>query len=237
MGIFMQNNLGSRIKFMREKKGLSQTGLAKLAKVSQGAISQLENGTAEATKHIGAIAKALGVTSEYLTDGKEMVKEAMPSFDDFVIVGGSNAGKTPNQDEYVMIAQYDVAGSCGPGALIGDVTVKGGLVFRKDWISGIARSEDNLATIYAQGDSMYPTISDGQVLLVDVTDTTPKSSKVYLICIDGQLYIKRLINMVDKWVMRSDNSDKNTYPDIELSAENMSQIDIQGRVVWQAGTL
>ncbi|MFB4202164.1 helix-turn-helix transcriptional regulator, partial [Bacillus subtilis] len=80
-------------------------------------------------------------------------------------------------------------------------------------------------------------INDGQVLLVDVTDTTPKSSKVYLICIDGQLYIKRLINMVDKWVMRSDNSDKNTYPDIELSAENMSQIDIQGRVVWQAGTL
>ena len=37
--------------------------------------------------------------------------------------------------------------------------------------------------------------------------------------------------------MRSDNNDKNTYPDIELSHERMSQIDIQGRVVWQAGTL
>lgn len=237
MGIFMQNNLGSRIKFMREKKGLSQTGLAKLAKVSQGAISQLENGTAEATKHIGAIAKALGVTSEYLTDGKELVKNSMPSLDDFVIVGGEKSGETPKQDDYVMIPQYDVAGSCGGGAMIGDVTIKGGLVFKREWINGIARSTDNLATIYAQGDSMSPTINDGQVLLVDITDVTPKSSKIYLICIDEQLYIKRLINMLDKWIMRSDNADKSTYPDIELSHERMSQIDIQGRVVWQAGTL
>ena len=58
-----------------------------------------------------------------------------------------------------------------------------------------------------------------------------------MICIDGQLYIKRLINMIDRWVMRSDNADKTTYPDIDLSSESMGQIDIQGRVVWQAGTL
>ena len=74
-------------------------------------------------------------------------------------------------------------------------------------------------------------------MLVDITDITPKSSKIYLICIDEQLYIKRLINMLDKWIMRSDNNDKSTYPDIEISHERMTQIDIQGRVVWQAGTL
>ena len=55
--------------------------------------------------------------------------------------------------------------------------------------NGIARSTDNLATIYAQGDSMSPTINDGQVLPVNTTDVTPKSSKIYLIGIDDQLYI------------------------------------------------
>ena len=74
MGTFMQNNLGSRIKFMSEKKGLSQTGLAKLAKISQG-------------------------------------------------------------------------------------------------------------------DSVSPTINDGQVLPVNTTDVTPKPSKIYLIGIDEQVYI------------------------------------------------
>ena len=55
--------------------------------------------------------------------------------------------------------------------------------------NGIARSTDNLATIYAQGDSMSPTINDGQVLPVNTTDVTPKSSEIYLIGIDEQVYI------------------------------------------------
>ena len=40
--------------------------------------------------------------------------------------------------------------------------------------NGIARSTDN---------------NDGQVLPVDTTDVTPKSSKIYLIGIDERLYI------------------------------------------------
>ena len=78
---------------------------------------------------------------------------------------------------------------------------------------------------------------DGQVLLVDTSETQPQSAKIYLICVDDQLYIKRLINMFDKWIMRSDNTDKHSYPDIEISAEKMSSVDIQGRIVWKAGLL
>ncbi len=71
----MQNSLGMRVKAQRNKKGWSQSDLAKRAQVSQGAISQLENGTSENTRHLSAIAKALGVTTEYLTDGKEPLSE------------------------------------------------------------------------------------------------------------------------------------------------------------------
>lgn len=231
----MQNSLGMRVKAQRNKKGWSQSDLAKRAQVSQGAISQLENGTSENTRHLSAIAKALGVATEYLTDGKELLSEQTESLSNYVLVGGD--GADINSDEYVMVNQYDVQGSCGNGALIGDVTVKGGLVFKRDWLDRIGGSGDNLATIYAQGDSMSPTIEDGQVLLIDKTATQPQSTKIYIICIDEQLYIKRLINMYDKWVMRSDNPDKSSYPDIEISSTNMVNVDVQGRVVWQAGIL
>lgn len=231
----MQNSLGMRVKAQRNKKGWSQSDLAKRAEVSQGAISHLENGTSENTRHLAAIAKALGVATEYLTDGSQPLVSDIAPLSDYMVVGGD--GTDIKSDDYVMIDQYDVVGSCGNGHLMGDVAVKGGLVFKRDWIKTMGISSDNLATIYAQGDSMNPTIEDGQVLLVDKSATQPQSTKIYIICIDGQLYIKRLINLYDKWVMRSDNPDKSSYPDIEISAETMSNVDVQGRIVWQAGIL
>lgn len=232
----MQNNLGIRVKTQRNKKGWSQAELAKRADVSQGTISQLENGTSTNTKHLSDIAKALGVSTEHLTDGIAIAETTRDTLDDYLVIGGDSSA-APNTDDYVVIDQYDVAGSCGNGSLIGDVTIKGGLVFKRDWIKTIGANASDLATIYAQGDSMSPTIEDGQVLLVDKSAVRPQSTKIYIICIDGQLYIKRLINLYDKWVMRSDNTDKSSYPDIEISSEKMLNVDIQGRIVWQAGVL
>lgn len=233
----MQEGLGARVKEQRNKKGWSQTELANRAKVSQGAISQLEKGLSESTRYLSRIARALGVSTEFLTDGKQPASQQLLQFDDYVIIGGNKSGSVPEPDEYVMIPQYDVQGSCGNGAMVGDVKLSGGLVFKRDWVKSLDRKAEDLATIHAQGDSMSSTIEDGEVLLVDLSDKNPYSSKIYLVCVDGQLYIKRLINMFDKWVMRSDNPDKNRYPDIEISPENMLNIDIQGRIVWKAGML
>ena len=234
----MQNGLGARVKAQRNKKGWSQSDLAKRADLSQGAISQLENGSSENSRHLSAIAKALGVSTEHLTEGIEQTSSHKDLLQDYVMVGDSTGGDiTPHSDDYVMIDQYDVVGSCGNGHLMGDVAVKGGLVFKRDWINAMGIHSDNLATIYAQGDSMSPTIENGQVLLVDKSAIQPQSTKIYIICIDGQLYIKRLINLYDRWVMRSDNPDKSSYPDIEISSDTMSKVDVQGRIVWQAGVL
>lgn len=101
----------------------------------------------------------------------------------------------------------------------------------------LGKSSENLAVCHATGNSMSPTIEEGQVLLVDVTEVMPQSTKIYLIRIDGFSYIKRLIHVFDKWIIRSDNPDKNNYPDIEINAEKMTDIQIEGRIVWKAGLL
>lgn len=62
-----------------------------------------------------------------------------------------------------MIPKFDVAGSCGSGSIIDHVDVKGGLVFSEDWILSQGLKKDKLVVIHAIGDSMYPTIEDGQV--------------------------------------------------------------------------
>ncbi len=227
--------LKDRLKRARKNAGLTQKDIEKnIPNMKQSTYSELERGLSKSTSRIVDLASLFKVNPEWLATGEgEMAVSNKLS--DYVVVGNEN--QRASNDDYVMIDQYDVAGSCGSGALIGDVTVKGGLAFKRDWINAMNVDSKNLATIYAQGDSMSPTIEDGQVLLVDKSAIQPQSTKIYIICIDGQLYIKRLVNLYDKWVMRSDNADKSSYPDIEISADTMSEVDVQGRIVWQAGIL
>jgi Predicted transcriptional regulator len=112
-------------------------------------------------------------------------------------------------------------------------------VFSRKWLrEQNLPAQDDLRVIYAKGDSMFPFIEDGQVLLVNPHDVTPKSNKVYFLCIDGQYFVKRLINMVTHWVIRSDNPDKVQYPDIKLSMDDIREnIEIEGRICWKGGSM
>lgn len=238
MGLFMVGlTVGDRVRQCRKQKGWSQAKLAKEADVTQATISHVENNSSDQTKFLPQLAKALNVSSEFLLSGQDYINKQKGKMEDFVVVSGGKKGQSPSSEEYVLIPKFDVAGSCGSGSIIDHVDVDGGLVFSENWIKSQKLQVDKLVVIHAVGDSMYPSIEDGQVLLVDTSDLTPKSSKIYFLCIDGEYYIKRLINMITHWVIRSDNSDKNQYPDIEINSDKMSTLQIEGRVCWKGGIL
>src|ERR1700743_958191 len=60
--------LAERLKATREEGGLSQSGLAKLAAVSQTTVANIESGRNQGSKHLLAIAGAVGVTPQWLLD-------------------------------------------------------------------------------------------------------------------------------------------------------------------------
>lgn len=62
--------LGERIKFARDRVGLSQGGLAKQAKMSQTAVSKIENVPNARTTKLLEIAAACKVDPEWLRTGK-----------------------------------------------------------------------------------------------------------------------------------------------------------------------
>ncbi|MNF13818.1 Peptidase S24-like protein [compost metagenome] len=63
---------------------------------------------------------------------------------------------------------------------------------------------DHLRVIYNQGDSNWPTLSDGEVLLVDVSRLEPSNGKMFAMYDpDDEVIIKRLIrDMSGGWVIR-----------------------------------
>lgn len=229
--------VGDRVRECRRSRKWSQAELAKRASVSQVTISHVENNMSDQSKFLPQLASALGVSSEYLLSGKEYIEKNKGSLEDFVVIGGGTSGEIPSKEGYCLIPKFSVSGSCGSGSIIDNVDIKGGLVFSQSWIAAQGLNEESLVVISAVGDSMYPTIENDQVLLVDTNDKVVRSSKIYFLCIDGEHYIKRLINMITHWVVRSDNQDKQQYPDIEISSENMNLIQVEGRVVWRGGSL
>ena len=229
--------VGDRVRECRRSRKWSQAELAKRASVSQVTISHVENNMSDQSKFLPQLASALGVSSEYLLSGKEYIEKNKGSLEDFVVIGGGTSGEIPSKEEYCLIPKFSASGSCGSASIIDNVDIKGGLVFSQSWIAAQGLNEESLVVISAVGDSMYPTIENDQVLLVDTNDKVVRSSKIYFLCIDGEHYIKRLINMITHWVVRSDNPDKQQYPDIEISSENMNLIQVEGRVVWRGGSL
>ena len=181
--------VGDRVRHCRKLKRWSQERLAKEAQVTQATISHVENNSSDQSKYLPQIAKALEVSIDFLLSGQEYIEKQKGSFEDFVIIGGDKAGETPSKEEYVLIPKFDVAGSCGSGSIIDHVDVRGGLVFSEDWIISQRLNKEKLVVIHAIGDSMYPTIEDGQVLLIDTSDTTPRNSKIYFMCIDNEDHI------------------------------------------------
>lgn len=76
---FSKNNLGDRIRSLRESKGLSQQELASMIPVSQAVLHRLETGQAKTSGKLVEIATALGVTAEYIQTGKGFINDSPSS--------------------------------------------------------------------------------------------------------------------------------------------------------------
>ncbi len=107
--------------------------------------------------------------------------------------------------------------------------------FRRNWIHEQGWKEKDLICVYAPGDSMLPTISDGANLMINRGETTVLDGKVYAIRFGREIRVKRLYLRPDGgFTVRSDNPG---FDPVEVPANQLDHIAIIGRVVWQSGLL
>lgn len=69
----------------------------------------------------------------------------------------------------------------------------------KEWLrqNTTATAYNRLAIVTGRGDSMRPTISHGDTLLVDTSSTAIKQDAIYVLSRDGDIYIKRVARNID----------------------------------------
>jgi phage repressor protein C with HTH and peptisase S24 domain len=110
------------------------------------------------------------------------------------------------------------------------------IAFRHDWVRAVLGIEpDDLILETAVGESMRPTIQDGDLLLVDTTDRTFSSFGVYVLEIAGERLVKRVQRKLDGTLVLI--SDNDTYQPDHVTGAMLDGVTVIGRVVWGGGAI
>lgn len=141
-------------------------------------------------------------------------------------------------DRYAFIPQYDAKAAAGLGSENPHVEIRSTLAFKREWLKVKGAKADHLVVIYADGESMWPTINDRDVLLVDRSKVDPVDRQVFVLAGSDGAIVKRLIQSpLGQWTLRSDNEDKESYPDRYYLRSNGNEHRIIGQVIWRGGDL
>ena len=213
---------GDRVRKKRIELGLSQAELAKKVGTGQSTIGQIENGRNKTFRDILNLARVLNTTPDYLTGGGEdshFPNELIPV--------------STNEEDFLIVAMYTAKGECGNGYENSSFE-EGKISIPKILISNTDINPKHLKAIYAIGDSMSPTINDGAMVLIDISQNTPKEGIVFAIERSGNgMVLKRLIKgQHGGWIYKSDNKAPQ-YEDLFAQEDDR----IVGRVIWQGGNL
>lgn len=146
----------------------------------------------------------------------------------------------PLRTGILTIPRFDIRASAGPGALTGDEGRSGSVGFDAAWLRTLGANPDMLSIIRVDGDSMQPSLCDGDDLLVDraldglIPRARPKGS-IFVLRMDDVLMVKRVVpapGLYDAGASaRLDIvSDNPAYP--TLQDVDAAQVQLIGRVVW-----
>ena len=99
-----------------------------------------------------------------------------------------------------------LAASAGRGAIVAEEREARGVAFARATLRSLGIAPADASVISVAGESMAPTLLDGDRVLVDRADRVPRSSGgVYVLREDDALSVKRLFARPGGWRVVSDN--------------------------------
>jgi phage repressor protein C with HTH and peptisase S24 domain len=167
------------------------------------------------------LAKAAGVSVEWLATGRGPVANAK-----------ADVHSASEASEFIQMPRHGIRNSSLRLGIQSSQIVDH-LSFRADWLQHrLGTDPRSLALVEAIGDSMSPTVDDGDVVLVDLRETRFKDDGIYVLRAGNDLSIKRIQRQPDgSLTIRSDNA---AYERLTVSPD---MIALFGRVIWVGGRL
>lgn len=204
--------MAQRIQELINGSGLSLRSLASQLGVSYASLSQWATGRNNPSKEaLITLCEYFSVTPAWLQYGE----------------GSAPEGQSIVSGETVAIPLLDVSGSCGFGSVSPEFVslvrmIRVSLEFVRVYCSDAnARS---LHIITCRGDSMEPTLSAGDTVIVDSSQKHPTSDGVYAVVLNNQIFVKRIQFLKNGFRLISDNK---RYDPIDV--ENLDEVSVIGK--------
>lgn len=138
--------------------------------------------------------------------------------------------KSRSMPAVISVPRLSLGASAGPGSLDEDERAAGVMAFDANWLRHLGVRPQHVSIIRVDGESMAPTLNDGDEIMVDHDDDAARlRDGVYVLRLDGVLMVKRIALGPRRGVF-SVLSDNSHYPDwIDIDP---GLVTIVGRVVW-----
>ncbi|NWK95115.1 peptidase S24 [Sphingobium lactosutens] len=152
------------------------------------------------------------------------------------MLGGASAEDVPpparlrTAPAVVSVPRLALGASAGSGTLDEDERAAGVMAFDARWLRQLGVRPQRVSIIRVDGESMAPTLSDGDDIMVDHDDDAERlRDGVYVLRLDGVLMVKRIAlgPRRGRFSVVSDNPHYPDWADIDPAL-----VDIVGRVVW-----
>lgn len=232
--------IAARLKEAREALGLDQAELAPRLQLSKQSLGRYERGDREAPSSVITSLAKLGISPLWVATGDgPMFLDGSEA--EALLASGEVSDRKLLQrklDEmgYVHPPYFAVSAAAGDGSVGEAETPDRALGFHRDWLHReLGANPADLILMNARGDSMQAKIRDGDLLLIDRSEPKLRSgNRIYVFVHDGLLFVKRLERRLDGGlIVSSENGD--LYPPEQLSPEQARELNIIGRVIWNAG--
>lgn len=137
---------------------------------------------------------------------------------------------------YVLIPKYTINPLAGQNREPLCLEQDSSLAFKRHWLQLKHAEPSDLMVVHAIGNSMKPTISEGDIMLVDRSRIEPVNNGLFLLSDQNGVTVKRLRSTKEGWITASDNPGKTKQSSGE-SDSVLLQSKLVGQIIWRGGEL
>lgn len=210
---------GQRIKDIKKELNLTVAELANRLSIKERTIGGYERNEAPPNqKFLNALIVKLHINANWFLTGLGSM---------FIY-----ESEHTEEDCYNIPVRGEVTASLGYGVTVYDESLTATYSISKKLANDLGINQNRTEVIFAQGDSMLPTIEGGDSILVDHSRKEIHDGKIYCVRIDGQLYAKRLQKIPPATVRVVSDNEKYRSFEIDFAKELDFDFGIIGEVRW-----